>query len=142
MQIRSKGLNKGERYACSSKDIKKSFQPESILFVSFGFHEKSYRFDFAFSNRPIIDGIIISSLSINRRLNIAFASEPTLSFYALNDDRYSDQYKDVFLESLLPKIYEWYCEILGLPDTSIPGVYTLLVEWTGQGFKMHKCRFA
>lgn len=60
----------------------------------------------------------------------------------IKDDRHNDKYKEIFLKSILPKVNEWYQKVLLMAETSVPGVETLLVEWTGYGFKLHSCRFA
>lgn len=141
LRIKLRKLNKQEQYACSIKDIKRIFSNDDILLINFGFLHRDFTFDSAFLKRPCINGLIISSFQINRRLNI-IESEPILSFYVIKDDRFSNKYKDIFLESILPKMYEWYHETLSKPENSIPGVEELLIEWAGESFKVHSCRFS
>lgn len=141
LEIKVRNLNKQELYVCNVKDVKRIFSNEDIIFISFGFLHRDFNFDSAFLKRPCIEGLIISSLQINRRLNV-IDSKPILSFYVIRDDRYIDKYKDIFLESILPKMYEWYHQTISKSDTSTPGVEELLVEWTGGNFKMHSCRFS
>lgn len=141
MEIKLRRLNKHEYYACSVKDVKKVFSHEDGLFISFGFLNRNHRFDSKFIKRPRIEGLIISSGQINRRTEV-IDSRPILSFYAIKDDRYNDKHKDSFCQSILPKINKWYHETLAKPDSSIPGVEVLLVEWTGDDFKLHICRFS
>lgn len=141
MEIKSKGLNKHECFACSAADIKKVFCKDDDLFVSFGYLGGNYRFDSKFIKRPAIEGVIIASIQINKRLNIV-DSRPIFSFYVIQDDRYIEKYKNIFCETMLPKINRWYHETLSKPESSIPGVEVLLVEWIGDDFKLHISRFA
>ena len=46
------------------------------------------------------------------------------------------------MRSILPKINEWYHQVLSVPEYSIPGIEVLLVEWTGDNFKLHACRYS
>jgi len=140
MEIKLRSLNKHEYYACSVKDVKNVFSHEDGLFIGFGFLNRNHSFDSKFIKRPRIEGLIISSVQINRRSNI-IDSTPILSFYVIKDDMYN-KCKDIFCESILPKINEWYHDTLSKPDSSIPGVEVLLVEWTGDNFKLHICRFS
>ncbi len=141
MEIKLRSLNKHECYACSVKDVKKVFSHEDGLFSSFGFLNRNHSFDSKFIKRPRIEGLIISSAEINRRSNV-IDSRPILSFYVIKDDVYNDKHKDIFCESILPKINKWYHATLSKPDSSIPGVEVLLIEWTGDDFKLHICRFS
>jgi hypothetical protein len=134
-------LNKYEQFACRSKEVKKIFLNEDNLFISFGFLNRNFYFDNKFIKRPYVEGIIMSSFQINKRLNV-IDSRPILSFYVIRDDRYTDKYIEIFTESILPKMYEWYHKILSKSETSIPGVEELLIEWTGEGFKIHSCIFS
>jgi hypothetical protein len=141
MEVKSRGLNKHECFACNIADVKEMFFQDDDLFISFGFLHRNHYFDSKFIKRPIIEGIIISSIQINRRLNVV-DSRPILSFYVIRDDRYIEKYKDIFCETILPKINEWYHKALSKPESSIPGVEVLLVEWTGDNFKIHISRFS
>lgn len=141
MEIKVRNLNKKECYACKPKDIKKIFTQEDNLFISFGFLYRNHHFDTKFIKRPCINGNIISSLQVNRRLKTADLN-PILSFYVIKDDRYNDKYAEIFGESILPKINEWYHQILSKSEYYIPGIEVLLVEWTGDNFKLHFCRYA
>ena len=127
MKTKLRSLNKHECYACSVKDVKKVFTHEDGLFISFGILNRKHSFDSEFINRPHIEGLIISSLQINRRTNVLY-STPILSFYVIKNDMYNDKHRDIFCESILPKMNNWYHETLLKPDSSIPGVEVLLVE--------------
>ena len=140
MEIKLKNLNKHEHYACSIKDIKKFFLQNDNLFISFGFLNKNHRFDSKFIKHPRIEGLIISSIEISRRLNV-IDLEPIWNFYVIKDDMYNEKHKDIFCESILPKINKWYHEILLKPNSSIPGVEAILVELTVDKLKLHICRF-
>lgn len=141
MKIKIRGLNQHECYACSIGDIKKVFSQEDDLFIDFGFLHRNYISDSKFIKHPHIEGLIVSSIQINRRLD-AVDSTPILSLYVIKDNRYNDKYKDIFCESVLPKISEWYYKTLSESDCSILGVGVLLTEWTGSDFELHICRFS
>lgn len=140
MEIRIKKLSKNEKYACSIKEIKRVFQDDSI-FISFGYLGKSFSFDSTFINHPVINGLIICSLSFTRRLNHTTDTEPYLCFYVVRDDKYSERYEREFCDIILPQIEDWLIKIHSQPDTPIPGVEQLLVEWTGKEFNIHQSRF-
>ena len=141
MKIKFQNLNQNESYACTKQDIKKVVTQEDDIFINFGNHGRSFSFDSKFIKRPHIDGQIIVSISINKRLNISDAN-PSLSFYVIRDEMYDQKYRNIFCESILPKIHDWYDKTLSNTNSFIPGVYELLVEWTGDSFKLHDCRFA
>ena len=141
MEIKSRGINKNECFACSMADIKKSFSQDDDLFVSFGYLSRDHHFDSKFIKRPTIKGVVISSIQINKRLNVV-DPRPIFSFYVIQDDRYIEKYKNNFRDTILPKINKWYHETLSKPESSIPGVEVLLVEWIGEDFKLHVSRFA
>jgi hypothetical protein len=141
MKINVRGLNPQERYACDVGDIKKVFSAEDEIHISFGALGRNYEFDNAFIKRPKIEGLILSSMQINRREKIT-DSHPMLSFYVIDDGKYSDRHGRIFAESILPEMLEWFRLTLAKPVSAIPGVEEFLVEWTGSGFKTHRCRFA
>jgi hypothetical protein len=142
MEIKFRNFNKQECYACKVKDIKQLFSKEDDVFVSFGFLGRSYFRDSHFIKHPTVQGLVICSIQYNRRLNLVKVGRPILNFYVIKDEKYNDIYSELFVKSILPKINEWYHNTLSLPDTEIPGVEILLVEWTGDDFKLHNCRFA
>lgn len=140
MIIKSRNLNKDECYACSRTDIKKIISQDEEITVSFGYLNRNHCFDSKFIKRPQINGLIISSFQINKRLNIDEMS-PILSFYVLCDGRYTVDKKEIFKATVLPKIKEWYHEVISEQNVLVPGVQVLLVEWTGEGFKLHIQRY-
>lgn len=139
MKIRLRNLNQNETYACTKQDINKFFTQDDDIFISFGFLRRTFSFDYHFIKRPHIEGQIIASISINKRTNIP-DTDPILCFYAIKDRSYDEVYRKKFCESILPKIHEWYDKTLNT-NSMIPGIYTMLVEWIGDTFKLHDCRF-
>lgn len=142
MEIKLRNLNKGECYACKVKDVKQIFSKVDDLLISFGYLGRDYRRDSHFIKHPDIQGLVICSISYNRRLTVVNVGRPILSFYVIKDDKYNEKYSEIFSQSILPKINEWYHKTLSMSDTEIPGVEMLLVEWSGNDFILHKCRFA
>lgn len=140
MEIKIKKLSKNEKYACSIQEIKKVFKDDPI-FISFGYLGRTFSFYSQFIKHPVINGLIICSLSYNRRLNLPIDTEPYLSFYVIRDDHYSEKYEQKFCDIILPQLKDWFIKVHSKPDTAIPGVEKLLVEWTGQEFILHPCRF-
>jgi hypothetical protein len=141
LDIKVRSLNKGEQYACDVKVIKRTFPADYNIHVSFGYLGRGFIFDNVFTKgRPQIDGLVISSFLINKRLKV-IDPVPILEFYVIKDIRYNDRDRDLFVESILPKMHSWYREILSKSDVSIPGVEIMLIEWNAEKFLTHICRF-
>lgn len=140
MIIKYRDLNKNEYYACNITEMKKVFAQDDDLLVSYGYLNKNHCFDSKFIKRPRIDGLIISDFQINKRLNINDMS-PILSFYVICDRRYTDDKQEAFSKTVLPKINEWYHKTISAQNALVPGVEVLLVEWTGEDFKLHTQRY-
>lgn len=142
MEIKVRNLNRQECYACKVKDIKQIFSSQDDIFISFGFLGRHYSRDSRFVKHPAIQGMVICSIQHNRRRNVVGEGHPILSFYVIKDEKYNDKFSEVLSKSILPKIKEWYHKTLSISETEIPGVEILLVEWIGNDFALHNCRYA
>ena len=140
MKINFRELNKNECYACDRADIRTMFSDCDDLTVNFGSLGRSYRFDSKFIKRPALSGIVIMDMEINHRDGMSEMT-PFLNLYVLRDDRYNSIQKKVFVKRVLPAVYEWYCRKKQVPETYVPGVETILVEWTGDQFHLHAVRY-
>lgn len=140
MKCKERKLNAHETYACSSKAVKNIFANEDV-YINFGFLGRDFKFDSLGRKRPQINGIIVASALINKRENMNFDSNCIISFYAIKDLKYSAKNKKDFSEVYLPLIYKWYKEILGKPETSVPGIENILIEWSCDNFKVHCYRY-
>ena len=140
MEMKIKKLSKNEKYACRIKTVKEAFRNDTI-FVSFGYLRKTFNFDSSNKKPPIIAGSVICSVLFNRRLNINTDIKLYLCFYVIRDDNYTEPCEQEFCDTIIPQIKDWINKIDSQPDTSLPGVEELLIEWTGQELKVHQCRY-
>jgi hypothetical protein len=140
MIIKTIKLSSNEQYACTEKDIKRVFLNDEILFVSFGYLAKTFEFDSSAKKRPKIHGLIISSCSINQRMNLP-DKNIYLSFFVIRDPHYEIYGKECFINSVLPKIHDWYSQTKSAARELTPGIDQLIVEWTGATFKLHQLKY-
>lgn len=142
MEIKVKNLNKNEYYACGEKDVRKVFSQQDAIHIGFGYLGRNYCFDTSWTkhSHPQVDGVIIADLEINRRLDVE-ESSPMLNFYVMKDSKCNDENRETFRKSVLPRINEWYQKTLSQKDNADFGVKALLVEWTGEDFRLHDCNY-
>ena len=140
VKINFRILNYNECYACDRADIRAAFPDSDDLTINFGSYGRNYRFDSTFIKRPALSGIVIMNMEINHRDGMSEMT-PFLNLYVLRDDRYNSNQKQVFVNSVLPAVYKWYCRKKQVPETYVPGVETLLVEWTWDEFHLHAGRY-
>ena len=139
MKIRTNGINHGEQYACAPGDVKTLFS-DSDIFVWFGLR-RNYEFDISDRVKPTISGIVIASMSVNRRETIN-SDHGMLSFYVIRDQAYSEDRRRDFAKNLLPQLRAWYNNVTLENSHSLPGIETLLVEWVNGSFRLHPYRYA
>jgi hypothetical protein len=139
MQMKTRSLNKGERYACAPKDAKALFSDDNIH-ISFGALGRDHRFDGRDQSHPQIAGVVIASLGVNRRETVN-SREGILAFYVIRDPAYGPDDRKAFAEDCLPQLRARYLEAISEDAPTLPGVHVTLVEWAGGGFKVHSYRY-
>jgi hypothetical protein len=140
MKIRTVKLSSTEQYACTEQDVRYLFPNDDAIFISFGYLGKTFTFESSMKKQPSIQGLIICSCSINHRLS-APTMNAYLSFYVIRDLQYAIKGKDIFVNSILPQIHDWYLQAKIVKNTSVPGMAELIVEWTGSACKIHYLNF-
>ena len=136
-------LNAHEKYACGVKDVKNIFKGEDVdidfgLSRDFQFERKNYKK----YKKPQIDGSVIVSASFYEK-DLYRDYYALILFYAIKDEEYDAECKNIFAKEYLPAMYEWYQEMLAKPETAkkMSGADEFLVEWSHNGFKTHTFRY-
>jgi len=146
MRIKKRNINSHETYACEVRDVKRVFGKEDNLWIRFGYR-RNFEFNF-FDNlrlRPRIDGIVIASAYMYDsayRTNYTYGGHKVdvrnIGFYVIKASNYNAKNKEVFTESYLPLMHQWYQEMLIRPKTSMFGAENFLVELSHDNFKVHR----
>jgi hypothetical protein len=139
MKIQTRGLNKGERYACAPEDVKALFSGCDVH-ASFGVLGRDFRFDGQNQHPPRITGAVVASLSVNRREGVD-SREGILSFYVIRDPEFGPGDRKAFAGDLLPQLRA-VLEAAAEDAPRLPGVFEALVEWADGGFRLHSYRYA
>jgi hypothetical protein len=130
----TRNLPRTESYITSKKNVKAVLGHYEMLTVNFGLRRK-FEFDSRCSNKPIIKGPVVVSVSIAR------SKEILASFYPVAiSDLPADAIK-VFHETTLQAISKWINGIVRKPETAIVGVEELIVEIEGETIKFHQVKF-
>ena len=149
MEIKYKPVNPTEQYACSRQAIKKLFQSDDNIFVSFGYLSKTFSFDSKDRVHPKINGIVVASASFNNRdkiyaiENIETKTDRSkyICFYPFKDESFDTEAKNNFEKEIFRELSKWYWEISTFQETSPSGVEKLIIEWGCGKFKTHRYRF-
>jgi hypothetical protein len=130
----TRNLPKTESYISTKKNINASLGHYEMLAVTFGLRRK-FEFDSRCSNKPIIKGLVIVSVSITR------SREILVSFYPVALTDLSADAITEFHKNTLQAISKWIDGMIGKPETAIVGVEQLIVEIVGNSFKFHQMTF-
>ena len=139
MKIQTRGLNKGEQYACAPKDVKALFL-DCCIYVSFGALGRDYRFDGRDYNHPGITGTVIASLGVNKRETIN-DQQGILSFYMIRDSEFGPDDRKAFVAECLPWLQMRYLKAITEDALLQSGVCKALVEWVSGNFRMHAYQY-
>ncbi len=127
MKIRSKGLNKGERFCCSKNNVKDVFTDSEIT-ISFGFFHR----DWKLYQELRIQGTVISELQVSNvdgRIGSSGShGKAFLSFHALREDEFSEKLQREFVLKILPRMYNEYTKHVDENPGHISGTYCFCVE--------------
>lgn len=128
-------LPKVEIFACTKKDIKATFKPHILGWVSLGKFGKKVNFDSRCCHRPNIKGQIIAQLTVTRKNNTY------LLLYPIRTELYSEKSRQKFREEILPFMNLWLNKMLERFETEIVGYESLIVEWYDNNHLLHKLAF-
>ena len=145
MKIRSRALNKGERFCCSQKTVRCIFDDSDIT-IWFADWHRQYRPQK--SDKCLkFDGIIIADLEVahsDGRIGSHASNSAHLCFYVLKENLFSDNLEEKFIAEVLPQIYAKYVKHAVAHPGNIEGVYRLCVELVKERFILHEwmtCKF-
>jgi hypothetical protein len=140
MEISSRGLNKGETFCCTRKEVKSVFG-ESDIHVSFAFFHRNFEPDSRFYKGPKIIGKIVASLYVSNRsgrIGALACRGQSLNFYVLNEAEFTTELHDEFVHEILLKMYQGYLAHLDGNPGGISGTYFFRVELYNGKYILHE----
>lgn len=130
-----RNLNKNELYAATKRQLKLFFSDIEELSVLYGLNRK-FLFDPRCSNRPKLSGIVVASISYHRDRSINFY------LYPLSLKNYPENALADFNHTVLSDIKHWLQILMSNSDTSLLGIYTLVIEWDGDKHIFHRLKLS
>jgi len=149
VQIQSIKPQSGERFACSERDVRATFDSAAIKSVGFGRPKRSFltaRWNARYSPRPRFTGPVVAALKMHleseltryRKL-LQYGRGGELYFYPVRRTEYPDEASAEFTEKVLQMMRSWFDSEMSKHDTQFQAK-TLVVEWTDNRHKTHEFR--
>ena len=135
MKLRFSKLPKSQKYICYPKILKQTFKEVDELYISMGTLSKRFEFDTRCFKRPKIEGIVVCSLSVSRKLT------PKMCLYPIKNNEKLNSLSEKFVDEQIPFIKKWLKKQLKKSETEILGYEELLIELIDSNFKIHKLKF-
>ena len=129
-------LNSDERYPCSIKELRSKLMNYDI-FIGIGLRRK-YMFDSSCRKRPIINGVVIASISLNNRIR-SNSPEGQFRVYPIDRSIYSEKEASYFNSVILDKMLLWYN--MQIEDDMKNCVRCMIVEYYRGEFLIHCLHF-
>lgn len=133
MQIYKRQINKNEIFCCSLKDAKELFRDTEVN-LQFAYPLRDYEYFYQYMSflKKHVKGKVIASMEM-----AAHQTDPSLSFYVLNEKEFSEELKKEFKSNVLPKFYQFYLSKLYDSAIHMPTLYHMLAEILGNKINIY-----
>ena len=136
MEIRKSGpLAEGWKYPVSKKTITSAFAGFEKLRCTFASAHATFKLDSRCFEHPIINGIVVASLSVSR------ARTAILQVYPAQNTLFGEHATTRFEKSAVPHLANWLQLQLNKPKTAVIGHEQTIVSWNGSEFDYAQVRF-
>lgn len=135
MRISRITLPRSQRFACTPRQVKATFAPDALEWVSFGSPIRTFSFDHRAARIPKLAGPVVASASVHRD------GRAHLCVFPIQREVYPDAAADEFVVAVLPVLAQWIGELHARPETAVVGVEESVVEWTGGKHVLHRLTF-
>lgn len=122
MRVHSRGLNRGERLACTKAQLKCGLPKDLVEWISLAGLYRHFQLESRTWRDPEIQGRVVLS---------ATAPEDGFGFvllYVIPDEEWCEELTKDFLSRILPAVDNWLKEMYRLPDTGMCTLEKILVE--------------
>jgi hypothetical protein len=122
-------------FAARKAVIKEAFQGFEHLSCHFGDLSHKFRLDHRCFERPELQGPVVASLSVSRRLT------SIMQMYPLLTATYPGTARHEFESKVVDHLRNWLTQQLERPETAILGYEELIVTWDGLVHRYAQARF-
>ena len=136
MEIRKSGpLPEGWKYPVSKKTITFAFGNFEKLRCTFASANATFQLDSRCTERPVINGIVVATLSVSR------ARTAILQIYPAEIAFFGAPATAKFEQFVVPHLARWLQSQLDKPETAVLGHEQTIVSWNGSEFEYTQVRF-